>query len=959
MTNQSGWPGRAAALLKSAGGPVGVALALLAAVVAPPSRAQAPSQGQVQTAVQAPNAEPALQEIQVAPEAFERGAALPAWAELAAVPPADPALAGKPLVVRLADSQLWVGPPSAYLVNRVEQANDASALAGIGQPQIAFNPQYQRLRLHRVAILRGEQVIEHTAGVQVRFLQREAGLEQGIYSGIITAALVLPDVRVGDALQLVYTLEGDNPIFGTRYGVSSGWDQPQPTQWRRITLTHPAGRDLHWRWVGGEGDAPPAPTVDERDGRRRLRFEARNLPATEIEPMLPSGALPARWLQVSEYGSWAEVAAWARGLFPADAPLPPAALAEVERLRALPDAGMRASGALQWVQREIRYYSVTLGESSHRPALPAEVVERRYGDCKDKTLLLTQMLRALGLDAGPALASLEMRQGVRQLLPSPLAFDHAVVRLRLAGRDHVLDPTRLGQAGPLDRLGQHLEDTPILPVDADALLTVASPNRGEIFRSELSEHFALAAFDAEGTLETEQVWSGLQAEALRQVLPGLDAAQRGQWALSQYERRYPGIRLVGTPEFVDDAAGNRVTARSRYRIPQLARLHDAGWSVPYFPVNFQGTFSVPDVVSGRRFPVGVPSWPATLVYRFEMTWPTSVSVVADPSTRHHQTAFYDVETRHSFRGNVLRHAVELQPRLSAVPAAELPSLMTELRTLEQMVGSLAIVAKAAVKSDGVLGLGRTTMQDQMRRRLQATVDRAGKVIDAGLLQGEDLAEALCARAEAHADLGEADEGLPDAERAVQAAPQFARALECRASLHWSLGDFAAAAADYSQALAVAEDPFEPIYRRGQARFYEGKLAQAATDFAKAVAHEKDSAARLYKQLWQAMALRRQGLPLPAEIQQPDDAAAAWPRPAMAMLAGRLSADDLIARITAQSQGDERELALAEAWFYVGQHHLAEGRRDAARQAFEAARAKGVTMYVEHVAAGFELQQLAP
>ena len=45
---------------------------------------------------------------------------------------------------------------------------------------------------------------------------------------------------------------------------------------------------------------------------------------------------------------------------------------------------------------EIRYYSVSLGESSHRPHTPAEVLRNRYGDCKDKSLLLVTIL-ALGV----------------------------------------------------------------------------------------------------------------------------------------------------------------------------------------------------------------------------------------------------------------------------------------------------------------------------------------------------------------------------------------------------------------------------------------------------------------------------------------------------------------------------------------------------------------------------------
>ena len=59
----------------------------------------------------------------------------------------------------------------------------------------------------------------------------------------------------------------------------------------------------------------------------------------------------------------------------------------------------------------------------------------------------------------------------------------------------------------------------------------------------------------------------------------------------------------------------------------------------------------------------------------------------------------------------------------------------------------------------------------------------------------------------------------------------------------------------------------------------------------------------------------------------------------------------------RKQGDERELTLAEAWFYVGQHHRGRQELEKARQAYEKCRALGITMYIEHVAAGLELATL--
>ena len=98
--------------------------------------------------------------------------------------------------------------------------------------------------------------------------------------------------------------------------------------------------------------------------------------------------------------------------------------------------------------------------------------------------------------------------------------------------------------------------------------------------------------------------------------------------------------------------------------------------------------------------------------------------------------------------------------------------------------------------------------------------------------------------------------------------------------------------------------------------------------------------------------------MPAELQAlaVEEPTGAWPRPALAMLAGLMTPEQVLTQIE-RKQGDDRELALAEGWFYIGQHQLTRQQPELAREAFEKARAKGITMYVEHVAAGFELARM--
>jgi lipoprotein NlpI/transglutaminase-like putative cysteine protease len=912
---------------------------------------------------QQPQQAPPLQEIAVAATAFVRGAALPAWADLLPLPPEQPT--GRALAVRLAEEQLRIGDgPAVELHSTARQANDPAALAQLGQVSIAFIPAYQRLLLHKVAVVRGTGQVDHTATVPVRFLQRETRLEQGIYSGVITATMLLPDVRVGDTLLLQYSIEGTNPIFGARYANVLGWEQQQPVQQRRVTVTYPESRRMRWAWTGLESTPPAGPVVSTTNGVRRLRFEQRDLPGVEIEPLMPRGYAPLHWLQFSEYQDWSDVAGWAAPLFSADEPVPSELVPVLTRLLRLPSRNDQASQALQWVQSEIRYVSVSLGESSHRPHTPADVLRNRYGDCKDKSFLLVRMLQSLGMQARPVLASLAAPWRPARMIASPLAFDHVVVQLTLDGRDYFLDPTRLGQRGPLDRMGQGLEDASVLVVDAGAesraLTTVRSPNRRELFQGELVEKFRVPAFDADAELETTQTWNGLDAELMRLTITRLDAARLQAAALSGIDKRYPGLTVVGTPEVTDAVDLNRITIRARYTLPKPVTAANGGWALRYTAANLQGALNTPGGNPATRLqPLAVPSFPRTILYSAEVQWPEGVSGVMDPTTQRIADPAFTIDVTKSFRGPVARTALVFQALAPELAAPAVPQFVRHVQELNRAVGGAMAVDKTQVKSGGLLGVGRQTLQATLAARAQTIVDRTTQAIATGALAGEDLAEALCGRAEALSEIGRLPEGLKDARAATQAAPALGRAWFCSGNLDWASGDFAQAGVEFGKSLTLGMSPYESYLRRGQARYYEGRLEQAADDFAKAAANRTEPVTKPYAMLWWAATLQRLGRPLPADFQAlaAADPVRAWPQSGLGLYTGQATPEQVIAALDGRT-GDDRQLALAEAWFYVGQYELARGEAARAKAAFEKARAQGVTIYIEHVAAGIELQRIA-
>ncbi len=900
----------------------------------------------------------ALQDVQIGASAFTKGGPVPAWVEPVDIPSTQ---LTAPVVLRLADTQIRVDPVMTHYVNRAIQVNDSGALGQIGQYAIQFVPQYQHLTLHRLELLRGQDTIDVLSRSSVRFIQREAGLESGIFSGTVTALILIPDVRVGDTLHVSYTEEGSNPVFGPTYSDAASWDQPEPVELRQVILRYPKNRAIAWKMAGDVAGPNVQPTQAERNGHQILTFVGRRLPANEAEPYVPAGYLPFRYLQFSEWGQWEQVSRWAADLFPRVTPASPTLRTLLADLKGLPNDEARVVAALQWVQSEIRYFSVSLGESSHRPHAPDEVVDKRFGDCKDKTYLLLTLLQQLGVEARPILLSLSGRDGIHKLMPAPELFDHVILQVRLPSGVYYLDGTRQRQTGALAKMGLGLDGFEGLVVDPQnrALLSITSPRVRANNLNELAETIQIDTLHAPATLMLKQTWHGGAAEAMRAFVSQASPEQRRKFALSGYERRYPGVELQSDPIFLDDADANEFTMTATCLVPKMLVELNGEWGLRYFPNNLQGLFNIPENIR-RHHPVALFNQPYDARYHLTVNWPAAVNVVRDPSIQKVQSAAFEAEISTGFRGSKAQQIIEFHTRRAELKPDELPTFLEDLRRMEKAVDGVVFVERDAIaRASGAAQDGPPTLslQDTIRSRLTQRVAKLSKTIEAAKLSDDDLASALCDRAESLSDLGRPDEGLVDAERAVAKAPDLGRAWACRANLKFAKGAFAASVADHSKALALGHDEFETYYHRGVARYYLGKLQDAAGDFSRAVVAAPNDSGRRYAALWWTWTAQRLKQPTPEPVAKLEPTpGGVWPWPAQALLLGRQTEEDVLAFVERKS-GDDRQLALAEAWFYIGQNQLMHGHPEQARASFEKVRQQGVTVYLEHVAAGFELQRM--
>jgi len=91
-----------------------------------------------------------------------------------------------------------------------------------------------------------------------------------------------------------------------------------------------------------------------------------------------------------------------------------------------PSPRRRLEQIYSWVQKNIRYVAYEEGESGHRPDMPAEVLRKRYGDCKGMALLLATLLRHEGIDARVAIMGTDNISFNIADIPSLAATDHSI-----------------------------------------------------------------------------------------------------------------------------------------------------------------------------------------------------------------------------------------------------------------------------------------------------------------------------------------------------------------------------------------------------------------------------------------------------------------------------------------------------------------------------------------------------
>jgi len=617
----------------------------------------------------------------------------PAWVEPLPVPPSDASAPGGAWL--LWDEQVKADEQADYVhvARRVvtrEEIEDGSRLS------ISINPEYQSLTFHQLVVHRDGRAEDRLARQEIKVLQREERMDWNMFDGRVSAVIFVEDIRPGDVVEYAYTRAGQNPIFEGKYMDSFSFRWSVPLARMRFRLLWPSQRHLSYKPHAGKIEpriTQPSPGLTE------YRWEAADIKPLIADDDLPGWYDPYGWVQLSEYASWNDVARWAAGIYPQTDHIPAELETELKRIREIPGEKDRILAALRYVQDNIRYLGMEVGPNSHKPHHVEEVLQRRFGDCKDKSVLLSVMLRKLGFQASPALVSTDDGPVLNEWLPSAWAFDHVVVRVWYQDRAYWLDPTDSNQGGSLDDLYFPAYGHGLVVEPETAGLVKVPPSGFDETLTEVKETYDFENFRGGFVLRAHTIYRGADAERMRSRLAESTLEELGKNYLNYYAREFPKIEVLEPLKFDDHREKNIVESDEAYRVT------GGFWRVPEDSAKAVGKFSsrmVSDAISTpdtplRTMPYAL-KYPKRIRNTLELNFPEKFDfdderlTVEDPAFR------YTFSGKPSGRRMTLVY--EYQSRADHVEAKDIASYLAHVKKAENTLGYTVRIPKWRVDNSG-------------------------------------------------------------------------------------------------------------------------------------------------------------------------------------------------------------------------------------------------------------------
>ncbi len=358
--------------------------------------------------------------------------------------------------------------------------------------------------------------------------------------------LVFPNLEPGDAIELL-THDDYEPLIEDAYASSFYVQFSEPILESTVTVQGPPDMPLRHAVTGDvevefeERSVVEDPDSGEGGDWTYYRWTARNVPKVERElGMAPMPQIATR-VNVSTIHEWAELSNKLFQMYDekcvADEPVKELVAELTEGLETKEE---KIRAIHYWILENVRYLGIGMDFGAFlEPHLPSYTLEKEYGICRDKALLMVAMLEEIGVPAWVTVINVSKKTDPE--VPNT-SFEHGIVAIEGEDGEYLyIDPTietsrEVYATYPGDRWvlvlrdgGEDLRKAPHYPPDR---------NSGRIIETaEIAEDGSIA-----GTVVV--TGNGIYEDMLRQIARATSPEQMRMIWEESVQSLYPGAAMT-------------------------------------------------------------------------------------------------------------------------------------------------------------------------------------------------------------------------------------------------------------------------------------------------------------------------------------------------------------------------------------------------------------------------------
>ncbi|WP_282117632.1 DUF3857 domain-containing protein [Maribacter aquivivus] len=408
----------------------------------------------------------------------------------------------------------------------------------------SYDPEYQTIEFHKAQVIRDGEIIDKLKKSFINTFQRETNLERSLYDGSLTSVINLSDIRVGDIIEYSYSIKGFNPINEGNYSnlVYEEYTTPVNTIYNRI-LTD-SNNPIKYKTLNGANE----PKVNNTTLGKEYTWINNSGEYVTYDSNTPYWYNSQKRISVSTFNNWESVVELMTPYykFPKEHLKNPITIDK--ELDSKQDVIIKL---IRFVQDDIRYLGFESGIGAFKPTKPNVVLDRRYGDCKDKSLLLATLLQNQGISSFPILVNTKSSENLDKFLPSHLMFDHCIVYFEHGGEEYFVDPTISNQGGNLYHLyTPNYKNGLLLKEGSTALKKIPHKTNSRI---RIVEDITVDKIGGDAKFEVKTEYFGSRADNTRAYFKNNKEESINKEYLNFYSSLYPSISSSEKVTYLDDS----------------------------------------------------------------------------------------------------------------------------------------------------------------------------------------------------------------------------------------------------------------------------------------------------------------------------------------------------------------------------------------------------------------------